>query len=313
MTGPMQGLKRLVLVWALAALTLVGANAARAQLPSACEVQHHQLALQTGTVAYVEIKTVAQDNPLTVLMLHGLFAQKEQWLELACQLSLKGWRVVAMDLPGFGQSSGFFISDHRLKRQATLVTEFIKRVASEPVHLAGNSMGGAIAALVAQQSSPWVRSLALIGGPMGIVTWAGPLQTSLDRGENPFVPESEALVDLEMSLLFAKPPAIDAATKQAMAAHHRDHLARHLAIWHTVTQDALVLKSTSASRVPTLIVWGDADHVFEIGAVPAVQTLLPNNRFWPLAGVGHLPMLEAPSVVAELYIEFLKQQGGMSR
>lgn len=277
-------------------------DVATAQTSPGCQVLDRTAPLSTGVVSYFET-----GNGPTVVLLHGLFAQKEQWLTLACGLSSAGWRAVAPDLPGFGKSTGFFISDHRLKRQAALVQQFIDYVADTPTHLAGNSMGGAVAALVAAEWPGQVRTLALIGGPMGVTRWGRQLQAAIDQGQNPFIPDTVALFDREMDLLFAKPPIIGDDHKQAAAAYYRNNLARHWAIWHTATQDALILEHATPQGLPTLILWGEEDQVFEVSALPSAQALFPRHRTLTLPRVGHLPMLEAPATVVQQYVRFLSK------
>jgi abhydrolase domain-containing protein 6 len=55
-----------------------------------------------GTLSYSQV-----GNGRVVLLLHGLFANKEQWNSLMCRLSEAGYQALAPDLPGYGNSNGF--------------------------------------------------------------------------------------------------------------------------------------------------------------------------------------------------------------
>src|SRR5262249_41860755 len=150
-----------------------------------------------GTIAY----NVA-GRGATILLLHGLYASKEQWSALACQLAERGYRTIAVDLPGYGKSDGYAITDYRLESQVGKLHSLLGRLGVASFHLAGNSMGGAIAALYADRYPREVESLAFIGSPLGIVDWNRGVREAIYRGVNPFIPVDERELDLEMGLLF---------------------------------------------------------------------------------------------------------------
>ena len=65
--------------------------------------------IKSGVIKYFQ---VGSGQP--VLWWHGLFAQKEQWLVFACNMSRHGYAIYAPDLPGYGQSTGFPIESYKL-------------------------------------------------------------------------------------------------------------------------------------------------------------------------------------------------------
>ena len=67
-------------------------------------------AIDGGTISYLE---GGKGEP--ILLLHGLFAQKEQWMEVGCALAIEGFDVIIPDLPGYGASSGYAISTYALE------------------------------------------------------------------------------------------------------------------------------------------------------------------------------------------------------
>ncbi|MEX3691912.1 alpha/beta fold hydrolase [Paraburkholderia sp. BR14263] len=56
----------------------------------------------------------------------------------------------------------------------------------------------------------------------------------------------------------------------------------------------------AASRIPTLLVWGDADRFVPVSVGRRIATLIPHARFVSLEGCGHFPTLERPSLCTEL-------------
>ena len=69
---------------------------------------------------------------------------------MMCRLSEVGYRAIAPDLPGYGNSNGFTLRDYALENQTTLLHELMEKLGIKSFDLAGNSMGGAIAQLYAQ-------------------------------------------------------------------------------------------------------------------------------------------------------------------
>src|ERR1700734_777398 len=78
-----------------------------------------------------------------VLLIHGLFADKEQWTALARLLALRGHQVIVPDLPGYGRSIGFELSNYRLEQQVQSLHTFVRELGIEQLAVAGDSMGGA--------------------------------------------------------------------------------------------------------------------------------------------------------------------------
>lgn len=81
-----------------------------------------------------------------------------------------------------------------------------KKLHLEYFDIAGNSMGGAIAASYTQKYSSNIRSIAFIGGSMGVVGWSPQIRDAIYSGINPFIPVILDQFDLEMGLLFVNPP-----------------------------------------------------------------------------------------------------------
>ena len=76
-------------------LMLVCVNV-KAQDPAAiCASQKQSIQVGPSAIQYFKM---GEGSP--ILVLHGLFAQKEQWTDFACQLAKNGFAVYAPDLPG---------------------------------------------------------------------------------------------------------------------------------------------------------------------------------------------------------------------
>lgn len=266
-----------------------------------CSIESGTVEIGGGNLAY----HAAGSGPV-VLLLHGLFAQKEQWDAFLCRLAADGRRGIAPDLPGYGASQGFALADYRLEAQADLLHRLAVALRIETLDLAGNSMGGTIAAIYAVRHPDGVRSLALIGPPLGATDWAAGVETAIIDGINPFIPLDAEQFALELKLLFAHPPTVPQATAAAAVADYVARNRHYRQVWDIVNLYDRALVEIRVPAVPTLVIWGEEDGIFAIADAPRVQEHLPGSRLVVLPDTGHLPMLENPSETAARYLEFLR-------
>lgn len=288
--------RNLLVLW----LTLLGASCA-AQAAS-CTIESSTQAVEQGSIPYRSAGSGSE-----VLLLHGLFAQKEQWDEVLCGLAQAGYHASAPDLPGYGQSTGYGLAAYALEEQVALLEKFMQARGVARLHIAGSSMGGAIAAMYAHQYPKKVLSLAFVGGTLGMGDWAAPVKQAILQGINPFIPVHESEFELELALLMNQPPQLPDASKSAAVRPYIDNNPHYQQVWNIVSLYGNVLKTMHPSPVRTLILWGEHDQVFDVAGARALAQKYPNSRMSLMPNVGHLPMLDAPSQVARQYSAFLLQ------
>jgi abhydrolase domain-containing protein 6 len=268
---------------------------------SKCQIISGSVALDEGEIKYLSV-----GSGKAVLLLHGLFAQKEQWSDFACELSKGGYVVYAPDLPGYGQSVGFALANYQLASEASLIHKFTQKLGIQKFDVAGNSMGGAIAALLANQYPNEVNTLAFIGAPMGIVGWSPQIRAAMYKGINPFIPVTVDQFNLEMSLLFSNPPVIESSIKEAAVKEFTVNNRHYQQVWDIVNLDIGVLDTISNVRKPAFIIWGQDDGIFSVSGRVKLDKKYPNSISSTMTGASHLIMVEKPIEVADLYRGFLK-------
>ncbi|MFK3678530.1 alpha/beta fold hydrolase [Microbacterium sp. NPDC090218] len=107
-------------------------------------------------------------GPRTAVLLHGLMGSGESWWRVAPLLAERGYRVLALDLPGHGLSPRD--PDLTVERAAAAVVATIGCLApAEPLHVIGHSYGATVLAAAAGRLKPELAvyvdaSLALVGG-----------------------------------------------------------------------------------------------------------------------------------------------------
>jgi pimeloyl-ACP methyl ester carboxylesterase len=273
----------------------------------------HKVADLDGPVHYLDFGGAGR----TVLMVHGLAGAAINWMAVGPAIATTH-RSLAIDLAGFGQTP-LFGRAATVSANTALVHRFIEEVVGEPVVLVGNSMGGHIAILEAASHPDAVDALvpvdAAVPGPhvtrpqpvmlatMAALSVPGLAQTLIDRRVRALGPEK--LVRRTLALVCADPSRVD---PEVVEAHIR--LTRERGRLGRQNVRALVQASRSigiamasprfwsrlaAVRAPALIVHGALDRVIP---VPAVRELVRRRSDWRLeviAGVGHVPMMEAPN------------------
>jgi pimeloyl-ACP methyl ester carboxylesterase len=167
-------------------------------------------------------------------------------------------------------------------------------------------MGGAIASLYVDQYPKEIKSLAFIGAPLGIVGWSPQVKASIFQGVNPFIPISNEQLNLEMSLLFFKPPVIDEAVKSQLVKEYVVNNRHYQQVWDIVNFYGTCLDRKQNNSVKTLILWGKQDGIFDIAGLPLLKERFPQAQSYAFSDAAHLLMLEQPKQVVDVYRRFLR-------
>lgn len=246
-----------------------------------------------------------------VLLLHGFGANKDNWTRISKHLT-PHYRVIAPDLPGFGESSRQPDANYTIGAQADRIYAFARALGIQSFHLGGSSMGGAIAGVYASQHPESVISLWLVAP--GGVAGAEPseMKKELDAGRpNPLVVESVEDYKRLIDFIFVKKPFIPGPMLNHLAKDAvRDRfLNQNIFKQISGASNMTGLESTlNGSMVPTLIQWGTNDRVLHVSGAKILGSVMPKAHVAIMEGVGHLPMIEKPGETADIYIRFLRQK-----
>jgi pimeloyl-ACP methyl ester carboxylesterase len=242
----------------------------------------------------------------TVVLLHGIFAEKDHWVEFARTLTDR-YHVVIPDIAGFGESSRLENAAYTYAEHTRRLHAFFKGIGAGRVHLAGNSMGGTIAALYASGFSSEVASVAFIGAPHGIrTTEKSEGDRIIERGETPLVVRSPAAFDEMMRFLFVSQPFLPRPILLDAQARALAGADSNLRLWNDQLRDRFLLHDALPGvKVPVLGMWGSGDRMFHVSGLQRLQEAMPHGEFFILSDVGHLPMMERPRATGERYREFL--------
>lgn len=265
---------------------------------------------------YVEVKgsriryAVAGSGE-TILLCHGIPLSMATWQDLFFLLS-QNYRVVAVDMPGYGMSSKQG-ADYSLGAISDTLAALCAALGAERIHAAGSSFGAAVAITLALSHPGLVQRLVLInsvgvaGGTHSIERLVRSVlvrslasrillqrglgrrifRTKLRASYASLVPD-EALIDHYYALLL------------------RDHGERSFLRTLQLFDEPALQSRLPQLRHPVLSIWGDKDKVLPLAKSLTVQRLLPRCWSTIIADAGHLPHEERPQECAERMEAFLR-------
>ena len=261
------------------------------------------------------------DKQRVFVLIHGLGDEADSWRHIIPLLSDRGYRVLALDLPGFGRSTAS--RRVNIKKHAEAVIKLLEIVLGAPspllqVFLVGSSMGSMIAELVAIQKPRLVNGLILIdgsipGGPpnpglIGIVKllfnkkWyrayrkhPGAAWISL----YPYYADLDAMPGEDKAFLLqrVKDRVLSLSQEQAFFSTQRSLIFNYAGVsWYT--------RGIRKFEGEILLVWGELDKIVPVSSTVPFRALRPDAELVTIPGAGHLPQQENPEETARIIAKF---------
>src|SRR5215469_16912309 len=242
-----------------------------------------------------------------LVLLHGVGHRRQAWGALLDRLTPHRDVIIA-DLPGHGESPPLEKGKPAVEAMLDAVTALFDDLGLDRPHVAGNSLGGRLAleAAVAGRAgsatalSPagfwrsdrdarYARAVFRVMEALGGILQ--PMATTLSR--------STAGRALVYSVVVSRPSRMSA--EQA-----RGDMAAFLAARTTI--DLVLAQMTQFSGsvpadIPVTIAWGTRDRLLPPRQVLVAKAALPQARFLPLRGCGHVPMTDDPALVADVLLQ----------
>jgi len=237
-----------------------------------------------------------------VLFLHGFGGDLDNWL-FNLDTVAASTPVIALDLPGHGQSDARLPGRVTLADLAGFVLHFLDGLDVERVHVVGHSMGGAIAAQMALAAPQRVASLVLIAtAGLGVE-----INTGYTEGFVAAATRRELKPAVEQ--LFADPTLVSRQMLDDLLKYKRlDGVSQVLAqlgakLFGGGRQAEQPVAQLAGSTVPMTLVWGREDHI-----IPAAHAAhAPDGtKVQVLDGAGHMVMMEKAGDVNALILAQVK-------
>lgn len=270
----------------------------------------------------VRVRDSGTPDAPVVVAIHGIGRSLEDFDD---QLALWGneRRLIAMDIPGFGFSDP--AGDSTLQDCADVLWKVVDTLvdADEPVHLMGNSLGGAFVMELTTQRPDRVASAALID-PSGFDAKVSPLLrlTSLPvvGQANSWFTRFRPVYQPVEHLNLRRPGAVTARRLDVQGAiarhpHRTPTFHRFASQMFSVTGENWAWSRRVLSRfqeaagqrggVPIFLAWGTGDLMLGYDGFATALKALPGAQAVVFDHCGHMPQQEYPEQFAQQYAQFL--------
>jgi pimeloyl-ACP methyl ester carboxylesterase len=247
-----------------------------------------------------------------VLMIHGYTSSVYSWHKAAPLIADPGFRVLAVDLVGFGYSEKPGHFEYTIEAQARMIVRFMDRLGIGAATLVGCSYGGAVAATIALDASERVEKLVLVDSVINDDLKSHPilrLASVPGIGElvTPFLADSRALLRYRMSGTLAPanhdlitPERVEAILRPLHAADGHRSLLATSRNWHAkrIEHEAHLITQ------PTLIVWGEQDRTVPLRDGYTLRDSIPGSRLFVIKNCGHVPQEENAPLFSKIVSKF---------
>lgn len=243
-----------------------------------------------------------------LLLIHGLASSTFSFRKNIPELS-RHFRVLALDLKGFGLTKEYADPNLSLDAEAELVVGFMDALRIRRATLVGHSLGGSIAALVAARHPDRVNRLVLIDSATLYIT--RPFVTRLLHGRllsglaYQLGGPSRELVRKVLLKAYSDKSKVTAADVEGyyfpFTVKNSAEALRRFLTTDNPNENALFARI----QAPTLILWGDDDTFFDPSVPKFLHRQIKNSKLVDIPRAGHASMEEEPEAVNRAILKFL--------
>ena len=280
------------------------------------------------TIFYYEATPPNSDPPNggtvpVIVLIHGLGDEADSWRHLIPLLNSAGYRVLALDLPGFGRSVA--PGTISLKNHASAVLRLLKAAKIKPetpVFLVGNSLGALVAETAAFKKSGLVKGLILLdgsipGGPakIGLLTLAKLLFSRKwyrAYRANPegawlslysYYADLNSMPEADKDFLIERVMARVNSSSQERAFF----ATQRSLVWAFGTSFPGYAKKIRLFKGKITLLWGEKDRIMPLSTAEPFKSLRNDIELRIIPGAGHLPQQEKPAETAKFITEFVNK------
>lgn len=246
-----------------------------------------------------------------LFLLHGIMASVHTWEGWVEELR-PHYRIICIDLPGFGLTGEHPQHRYHPIDYVQFLDDFRAALGISRLHLAGNSLGGAIAWCYARQFPEHVDRLILLN-PAG---YQQPVSGMLRLVVNPAAMQllqrtlPRFVIRLGLREVYGDPARIRSGTDRRyhdllLRPGNRLAVAKVARMLARLNASGQLQKDIPHLNVPTLLMWGDQDRWIPPTLVSRWQADVPHIQVRIYQGVGHVPMEEIPEQSAHDAHRFL--------
>lgn len=227
----------------------------------------------------------------TVVFVHGAGGTSENWTyQLA---GIRGYNLIAPDLPGHGRSEGLALDS--IKGYRDFVWQFAQALELGSFFIAGHSMGGAITLELGIEHPKALKGLIIIGSGARLRVSPSFLE-EISHGKHPIELVKYSYAREVSQDILAK--ATQTMKNVPIEVYHADFKACNE--FNAMDRVPNILN-------PVLVICGQDDQMTPLKYSESLCKVLPNSTLAPVTEAGHMAMLEQPDQVNAAIINFLVQ------
>ena len=255
----------------------------------------------------VHYKETGPQAAPALLLMHGFGSSLQAWDDWSLKLEQK-YRVIRLDLPGFGLTGASPANDYSEEKDLAILTHFADKLGLEKFSIIGHSMGGKMAWTLAASQPERVQALVLMapdGFPeakdigtkpyevpavMGLIKYFLP-KYLVRKSIEPAFAEADALSDARVNRYYdmLRAPGVRAAILERSN--------------QTIYTDPV--PRLKAIKAPTLLIWGEQDQMIPSTNAKSYASVLSNSTTVLVPKLGHLLQEEQPEKGLTAVMQFL--------
>jgi pimeloyl-ACP methyl ester carboxylesterase len=255
----------------------------------------------------VHYKETGPQAAPALLLMHGFGSSLQAWDDWSLKLEQK-YRVIRLDLPGFGLTGASPANDYSEEKDLAILTHFADKLGLEKFSIIGHSMGGKMAWTLAATQPERVQALVLMapdGFPeakdigtkpyevpavMGLIKYFLP-KYLVRKSIEPAFAEADALSDARVNRYYdmLRAPGVRAAILERSN--------------QTIYTDPV--PRLKAIKAPTLLIWGEQDQMIPSTNAKSYASVLSNSTTVLVPKLGHLLQEEQPEKGLTAVMQFL--------
>lgn len=243
-----------------------------------------------------------------LLLIHGTASSLHTW-DMWSQAFADHFRVIRMDLPGFGLTGPDVSNSYEIEDDVTFISEFLDKLAVSNAHFVGSSLGGRIAWEYSLEYPNQVKSLTLINA-LGYKqeSWPPAIQLAMLPGMETLMPKlssrfvySQSLKDIYFDHSLIGDDTIDRYYELSLYPGNAEAFPKRVKA-KLDDQEQRV----NQIAAPTLILWGVEDRYFPVKNAYRFHEDIKQSHLRIYENVSHLPMEEVPEQSSNDVIQFIR-------
>jgi pimeloyl-ACP methyl ester carboxylesterase len=251
-----------------------------------------------------------RDDPMPIVLLHGTSSSLHTWDGWADALKTQR-RVIRFDLPAFGLTGPSPDHNYSIENYASTVISILDKLGVEHCLLGGNSLGGYIAWATAVLYPQRIKQLVLVDAsgypfksdsvPIGFKIAQTPVLNTLMKEVLPRFLVKDSVENVFGDPTRVTPELVNRYFELTTRAGNRQALVERF----KQTRPGEFSKRVSEIKIPTLILWGQRDHLIPAAIADRFHQDIATSTLVRFETLGHVPHEEDPLATVAALKDFL--------